>query len=249
MKKILVPLALMPEIKNAPLPIHFVRENYIHKLTSYGLIPIFVSPAFPRKIVNKLSEEADGLLCMGGPDLEPALYGEKRHPKTVTDDPRRDQLELDLVRCALKDKKPILAICRGIQTLNVAAGGTLIQHLPDRYPQEIHANVANYYKMVSPKNAHPPIQIKKGTKAFTLIKKSEIAVISAHHQAVSKLGRNLRVSAASRAGVIELIEHVDPNYFCFGIQSHPECCMATPVDGVDKSGLEIFFAEFAKAVK
>ena len=238
----------MSEEKGAPMPIHFVRETYIQKLIAHGLTPLFVSPAMPEAMIDELYAEADGVLLTGGSDINPDIYGAARHPKTEPGDIRRDTCEIRLTKKAIADRKPFLGICRGHQILTIATGGTLIQHLPDLYPNELHADVTSYYDMLKPSNGHP-VKIVAGSKTDALIKKPEIFVTSAHHQATEKVGSGLRIAATSPAGVIEIIEHTDPGYFCFGIQSHPECCAATATDGVDKSGLEVFFTEFAKAVQ
>jgi putative glutamine amidotransferase len=241
--KILIPLAIIREPANSPVPLHFVRETYLNKLATHGMIPVFVSAVMPQEDIDRIYAEANGVLCTGGADINPSIYGATPHAKTDPGDIRRDNLELAIIRRAIADKKPFLGICRGAQMLNVATGGTLMQHLPDVYPTENHDDSDSYEGMLSPNNGHALV-IKPGTKAAKIIGKTETRVSSGHHQAAEKIGKDLVVSATSPAGVIELLEHTDPNYFCFGLQSHPECCAPTE----EKRGdLEGFFTELAKA--
>lgn len=248
MKKVLVPLALTLESPNAPQPIHFARETYIQKLVAHGLTPIFISPVMSEAMIDSLYAETGGLLLMGGSDINPELYAASKHAKTEPGDIRRDQCEIRLVRKAIADRKPILGICRGHQILVVATGGTLIQHIPDVYPTENHADVQSYYDMLKPEHGHP-ITIVPGTKVTNLIGTSDIVVTSAHHQAAGTIGPDFRVAGTSPAGVIEIIEHTDPDYFCFGVQSHPECCTKESSARMGKEKLEIFLSAFAAAVR
>ncbi len=237
MKKILVPLEIHQD--NPIIGIHGARPTYIKKLVKYNLEPIFVSPLETNKMINEKYNLCAGAYFIGGEDWDPALYKEKKHPKTEPLEKIRDKIELPLLKRILKDRKPFLGLCRGGQGLVIATGGTLIQHVPDFYLQENHNPNACYDDLlISQKH---PIRINKNSKFYRIIKKEKIMVNSYHHQAAKTLGKMLRVAAESPAGVIEVIEHKDPNYFCFGIESHPEA--------EENSFFENLFIAFARAVK
>lgn len=235
MKKILVPLALKnlkggEPINNAEM----VRETYIKKILKHGLLPVFVSELFPKELVEELYKEAGGILFMGGTDVTPGFYGGKPDPASEINEPERDNLEMFLCKLALTDKKPILGICRGAQLLAVASGGKLIQNIPD-ITEERHGGT--YEGLPS---SHHLVKIDEGSRARDIIEKGEVMANSAHHQAVAEPGTDMLIVGKTPAGIVEVIEHKDRNYFCFGIQSHPEA---------EDGPFEPFFASFAEAVK
>jgi putative glutamine amidotransferase len=236
MKKVLVPLASIKLTPETIAPIDGARQTYIKKLIHYNLLALFVSPLFEKEAVDELYDLSDGVLCMGGYDIDPVHYGEKSHPKNDTPDKKRDELELYILKKVLEDKKPYLGICRGCQALAIASGGKLYQHVLEHYPNENHS--ATSYEDLA-KISHS-VQIIPDTKLFKIINKKKIDVNSAHHQAISKPGKNMKISAVSPEGVVEAIEHTDKNFFCIGIQSHPEA--------LDKGDLEPLFKAFASSV-
>jgi putative glutamine amidotransferase len=161
-----------------------------------------------------------GLLLTGGVDVDPNEYGETPHP-TVELDPARDNYELALARLAIARDVPVLAICRGSQVLNVAAGGSLIQDLPSQHPGPVD------HSLVEPKNAIAhDVTITPGTCLSVLLGAPTIAVNSRHHQAVKAAAPGFVVAATSPDGVIEAIEKSDAA-FCVGVQWHPENFWAT----------------------
>jgi len=162
----------------------------------------------------------DGLLLTGGVDVDPAAYGEAPHP-TVEIDATRDDYELALAKLAIARDMPLLAICRGVQVLNVAAGGSLIQDLPSQHPSDTpHA-------INEPRNAIAhDVAITPGTCLSMLLGKPAMAVNSRHHQAVKDAAPGFVVSAVSPDGVIEAIER-PASSFCVGVQWHPENFWAT----------------------
>ncbi len=166
----------------------------------------------------------DGLLLTGGGDVDPAIYGEAPHPTFDPAEPGRDQFEIELVKQARDRKIPLLAICRGIQVLNVAAGGTLIQDIPSQVPGALSHRLA-----VPP---HQPLElahevwVDKDSQLARLLRDrlndtDACDVNSRHHQAIRQVAPGFVVSATAPDGVIEGIE--DPNArFCIGVQWHPE---------------------------
>ena len=171
----------------------------------------------PRTVLG----EIDGLLLTGGGDVDPVFYGEDRHPLTDDAEPGRDEFEIDLARRAMSDGVPLLAICRGTQVLNVAAGGTLIQDIPSSVESDLSHSVKE------PKDlACHEISIVAGTKLSGVLGGQMDAacscrVNSRHHQAVGRTGDGLVVSARAGDGVVEAIEQPDAP-FCIGVQWHPE---------------------------
>jgi putative glutamine amidotransferase len=171
----------------------------------------------PRKVVS----EIDGLLLTGGGDIDPVFYGEDRHPSVEDAEPGRDEFELDLTRRAMESNLPVLAICRGAQVLNVAAGGTLVQDIPSAVESELLHTVTS-----SPTADCHDIAISPDTrlaKALGPSVESSCAcrVNSRHHQSVGRLGNGLVASATAPDGVVEAVEAPDAQ-FCIGVQWHPE---------------------------
>lgn len=166
-------------------------------------------------------EACDGLLLTGGVDVDPVEYGERERHQTVELDKARDRYELSLARAALDRDMPVLAICRGAQVLNVAAGGTLIQDLPSALPSAIQ------HTITEPKNAIAhEIVVSAGTKLAGLLQADRIldarvSVNSRHHQSVKLPAPGFVISASASDGVVEAIEKPDAS-FCVGVQWHPE---------------------------
>ena len=156
-----------------------------------------------------------GLVLAGGGDLDPALYGGKRHPTVYMTDSERDDTELSLIRTAIERGLPTLCICRGLQVLNVALGGTLVPHLPDR----VGLRVAH---RVPPRNpAWHGVDVEPDTRLADIIGPHPTSGASWHHQAVDRLGRGLRVTARAPDGTIEAVELPD-HPFLVAVQWHPE---------------------------
>jgi putative glutamine amidotransferase len=162
----------------------------------------------------------DGILLPGGGDVQPAVYGEPVHPTFTAAEAGRDEYELELARRAVDADLPLLAICRGIQVLNVARGGTLVQDIPD----QLH-NALNHSIKEPPHAIAHDVWISEGTLLARLLGErlegDVSAVNSRHHQAVKDVAEGFVVSATAPDGIIEAIE--DPGRrFCLGVQWHPE---------------------------
>ena len=162
----------------------------------------------------------DGLLLPGGGDVLPSLYGEAAHPAFSAAETGRDDYELELARRALEANLPLLAICRGAQVLNIACGGSLVQHIPDQ--------VGTLVNHVLPEPSHAiahDVWVTSGSLLEALMREQlegdSCAVNSRHHQAPAALGKGLVASATAPDGVIEAIEHPSKR-FCLGVQWHPE---------------------------
>jgi putative glutamine amidotransferase len=162
----------------------------------------------------------DGVLLPGGGDVLPSLYGAAAHAAFEAAEPGRDAYELELARCIAQANLPLLAICRGIQVLNVARGGTLVQHIPDAAQRAV-----NHVLRDPPFAIAHDVWIAEGSRLEELMRDrldgDTLPVNSRHHQAVKDPGEGLVVTATAPDGVIEAIE--DPSQrFCLGVQWHPE---------------------------
>jgi putative glutamine amidotransferase len=175
----------------------------------------------------------DGLLLSGGADIDPAIYGAERHRKTVNTRPERDRAEIALALRALELEKPVLGICRGMQLLNVALGGTLIQHLPDDLGHTDHRRSVGSFD-----NADHDVRLAPGSLAARAAGETLHATKSHHHQGVAELGEGLEATGWSVLDdLVEAIE-VPSARWALGVQWHPE---ADPRSGVVAS----FVAEAA----
>ncbi len=193
-------------------------HDYVESVRRAGGEPIILDYRAhpPAEVVRTF----DGILLAGGGDVLPSLYGGAVHPRFNAAEPGRDEYELELARLATERDVPLLAICRGIQVLNVARGGTLIQDIPTEAPNPLNHDVREPRFAI----AHEA-WIAAGSRLDLLMRErleSDIAPVnSRHHQAVKELGAGLVVTATAPDGVIEAIE--DPaRRFCLGVQWHPE---------------------------
>lgn len=171
----------------------------------------------PRKLVAEL----DGVLLTGGGDIDPVLYGADRHETVEDAEPGRDEFEIDLARRAVEADLPLLAICRGAQVLNVAAGGTLVQDIPSGVTSDLRHTIQE------PKNAVAhDVKVAAGSRLERALGPAvdgahACRVNSRHHQSVARVGAGLTASATAPDGVVEAIERADAA-FCVGVQWHPE---------------------------
>jgi putative glutamine amidotransferase len=194
-----------------------MSRPYITALEATGAIPILIPLALGDTALRNLYERLDGLFVAGGGDVDPANYGQEKHPKTSGIDNLRDDTEITLLRWALADNLPILGVCRGVQTLNVAGGGTLLQDIDEQWTDPIR----HQYFPEKPRDyvAHE-VEIAPHSHLSGILG-STAHVNSFHHQAIDQLGAGYRVTARAPDGVIEAIEHPDRD-FVVGVQWHPE---------------------------
>jgi len=191
----------------------FVYLTYCEAIRRAGAIPFLIPPQ-PEN-AEEILERVDGLLLAGGFDCDPGIYGEEPHSTVEPMDARRQENDLALAAAARRHNVPTLGICLGLQVMNVAAGGTLIQDIDSSHDTDIrHASLPE------DRQRHDVI-IERGTQLASILPAVELNVNSSHHQAVRTLGEGLRVNAHAPDGIIEGAE--DPRHpFYVGVQWHPE---------------------------
>lgn len=199
----------------------YAKPDYVEALTKAGAEVRTLDAVADAAAIETALTGIDGVLLTGGADVEPSLYNETRHPATYDAEPGRDALELALARRAMADDLPLLAICRGVQVLNVAAGGTLVQDIPS----EIGGAVPHDEREPRDREAHP-VRVKPGTAlagalASEIDEHGDTLVNSRHHQSIGTLGEGLDVTAVAPDGVTEAVERPS-SQFCVGVQWHPE---------------------------
>jgi putative glutamine amidotransferase len=196
----------------------YVNAAYLRAVEQAGGVPVLLAPQLSPAARDALWQRLDGLVLTGGGDVEPSRFGEAPHPKTALVSRDRDALELELVDRAIRDDVPMFAICRGLQVLNVALGGTLHQHAPDVFGDRIQHSQSDARHVAT----HDVKLQTEGTHLGALLGASELRVNSFHHQAVHQLGRELRDVAWAPDNVIEAVEHADRRRFVVAVQWHPE---------------------------
>lgn len=215
----------------------YVHHDYQKAIHANGGLPVilpFVSEELAEETVNL----CDAILLSGGEDVDPAFYNQDPHQKLGSTIPLRDKVELALIKAAMEKRKPILAICRGVQILNVALGGTLLQDIPSQVSNSIqHTQTAERGR-----DTHWAT-IDVNSRLYEIIGVESVRVNSLHHQAIDRLADALKVTASSSDGIIEAVEQKNYADFLLGIQWHPES-MASSYERMNR-----IFAQFIAAAK
>lgn len=193
-------------------------RSYVTAVQRAGGLAVMLPPdADEAEESAQLLELIDGLMLAGGADIDPASYGQQAHAETGSTAPERDAFEIALVRAAIERDVPVLGICRGMQLINVALGGTLLQHLPERFGHHEHRRVVGSFD-----GADHDVHVHEGTLAMRVVGEARHATKSHHHQGVDRLGDGLDISATSALdGLPEAIE-LAGSRFVLGVQWHPE---------------------------
>jgi putative glutamine amidotransferase len=211
---------LDPSTSRQP-PCWAIGQCYVRVLADAGAVPWVVPLLEDEATLRAIYQHLDGVFLTGGVDVDPACYGEERHPLCDHGDPSRDRTEIALIRWAVAEGKPVLGICRGIQVLNVACGGSLYQDVAALLP---HAIKHDYF---SATNGHPrdylahPVQVRPGSRLERVLGTEGCQVNSMHHQGLKKLAPGFTASAFAPDGLVEGIEKPGDG-FVVGVQWHPE---------------------------
>jgi putative glutamine amidotransferase len=194
------------------------NQAYIRGLVRARAAPLLIPQLADTSLVRALYQQLDGLLLPGGEDIDPAHYGEARHERCGLVSPERDDMELALARWAVEDGMPLLAICRGIQVLNVALGGSLYQDIAAQVPG---AERHDWYPGYPRDRLSHEVAITPQTRLATNLGDGSPRVNSLHHQALKKVPPALTVVARAPDGIVEAVEITD-HPFALGVQWHPE---------------------------
>jgi len=199
-----------------PARIAGIQLEYPQSVERSGGAPILLPRTDDMEVIAAVLGAVDGLLLSGGGDVVSLAYGAEPHPTSKYQDPVRDRMEFEAVRAAMARRLPILGICRGIQSLNVALGGSLVQDIPDEVP-----GAYQHYTQEQETLLGHTIDIEPGSLLAKVLGTTSTAVNSYHHQAVKDVAAALRVNCRSRDGVIEGVESA-AGLPILAVQCHPE---------------------------
>lgn len=195
----------------------YVNSAYLAAIQTAGGLPLPIPPQLDARARDEILAILDGYLLTGGGDLDPATFNEPPHPTLFEVAPARDRLEIALVGFALKTRKPLLAVCRGIQVLNVALGGSLFQDVASDPGTDIQ------HQQGKPRDEPThPVKVVAGSRLAQVLGTTDLLVNSMHHQAVKAVGRGVVPVAFAPDTLIEGIEIEDDDRFVLGVQWHPE---------------------------
>jgi len=199
-----------------------MSQRYIRALTAVGALPWMIPLIGEEQdTMRGIYDELDGVFLPGGADIDPANYGETAHERCDKTDPARDEVELALVRWALVDGKPVLGVCRGLQLVNLAAGGTLYQDLAGEMPGSIKHDYFPFGGRYARDYLAHEVNVAEHTKLAEIFGAGALRVNSMHHQGVRRLAERLVASAVAPDGLVEGIESANGSYLV-AVQWHPE---------------------------
>lgn len=210
------PVIAIVSLYDAQKESYWMLPGYALAIAQAGGAPVILPPTPDGVLIRQFATQFDGFLFPGGQDLSPKLYPGEHEDYCGELCPQRDDMEPALFLEVLSQRKPVLGICRGIQMMNVALGGTLYQDIPKEYPSLLEHHETPPYDKVAHK-----VTLVHGTPLSHAVEAEEMGVNSYHHQAVRQLGRNLQSAAMSPDGLVEAVYHTEQS-FCLGVQWHPE---------------------------
>jgi len=194
-----------------------VQRTYVAAVQRAGGLALLLPPDYAVGAApDRLLDRIDALLLAGGSDVDPASYGAERHPETGVTWPERDRFEIALTNGALERRMPVLGVCRGMEILNVALGGTLVQHLPDLLGTDDHRRTPGVF-------GEHEVRLAPGSLAARMAGGDTVTVKSHHHQGIGELGRDLTATGWSVGDdLVEAVELSDDGGFVLGVLWHPE---------------------------
>ena len=196
-------------------------EMYVAAVREGGGEPVEISLGLDPTALKERARTLDAIVLPGSPmDVDPSRYHQARDQKTAEADPDRERTDTALLECAFAEHKPVLAICYGVQSLNVFLGGTLIQDVPS----ELHTQIQHPWtgQEQGAPEPHHEVRLEPGSRLARIAEAGEADVNSSHHQSVREPGRGLRVAAQAADGVIEAVEWTGDSNWITGVQWHPE---------------------------
>jgi putative glutamine amidotransferase len=200
------------------IPSFSLGGNYTNAVLKAGGIPVILPAVIDQDAIETFFKMIDGLILIGGPDLDPASYEDSPKLATVSPaNPLRQEYSLNLARTALSQDIPFMGICMGCQVMNVAAGGSLYQDIEYQIPEYS----IRHFRKIAPYYPFHKVTIVPDSLLHRIVGKTEMEVNSAHHQSIRNLAEGLKAIAFSEDGIIECIEHPGKR-FALGIQWHPE---------------------------
>jgi len=219
-------------------PTYEIPQAYLDAILTAGGLPILLPTSLHITALPELVNRFDGFVLSGGGDVDPALYGGHLDATVHSIDPERDAFECALIPLVLQADKPLLAICRGAQILNVALGGSLYEDIPSALPEALrHDWYPNYPRDYL---AHT-VEIEQGSRLAEILGTRKLHTNSLHHQAIRQPAPGLEAVARAEDGVIEAVE-LPGKRFAIGVQWHPECLP-------EESAMQRLFSEFVKAAR
>ena len=204
--------------KDTHAPLFGLMRSYVHAVSAAGGIPVLIPLGLDEDALAAALARVDGLILPGGGDIDPRAYGGGKHKNLRGIDQDRDRVEITLARQAVKTNKPLLAICRGHQVLNVALGGTMWEDLASQRAGSIRHD----YNGTGERTDRPhSVQVRDGSVLRRILGAPEIAVNSLHHQGLRDIAPELSITATSADGLVEGVE-IEGHPFAVGVQWHPE---------------------------
>lgn len=195
---------------------HDLRVEYPRAIAAAGALPLIIPYTEDEALLEASLSRLDGVLLTGGGDIHPAAWGEKPHPAIGEVNEARDRYDFLLIKLCVLCHVPLLAICRGLQCVNVRFGGSLYQDLPAQLGEEF----AIHHQSLPTEQGVHTVSFSKGTRTASLLPALKLCTNSHHHQAVRRVGEGLRISGSSPDGIVEALEAV--NYDIVAFQFHPE---------------------------
>lgn len=225
-KKPVIAIVCNQEIPDDPQEVKFneVNHRYTTAILNAGGLPVLIPIEYPVSEIAGLREMFSGVFLIGGEDVAIKRFGGKPHPSVSMPNLERDDLEIELTRMAVKTNWPILGICRGVQAMNVALGGTLFSDIADQVPESIRHNCVKG----TPRNAVAhTVLIDPSSQIGEIYGVQELPVNSFHHQAIKDTAKNFKPVGVTPEGLVEAVE-IPENRFAIGVQWHPECIQDSP---------------------
>lgn len=194
-----------------------INEAYSKAIAQAGGVPLILPPGEAAAHADALADAVDALMLSGGEDIDPARYGEPTHPSVAATNPERDSAELALVAAARAARLPVLAICRGLQLINVAHGGTLVQDIESQLP----GAMPHQLRRQRQERVHD-VKAEESSRLAVALGARRLTVNSVHHQSLRDIGAGWRVVARAPDGIVEGLEWSGEGWWAVGVQWHPE---------------------------